>query len=136
MTKLINIGMCVTINGKQYQAKEANDDIKCNKCIGLEDPICWNGTLPDCGFVGSLIPGRNQYFIRAKETMKGRRCIKSDFKVGKVIYYVGRASLNLTKRKIRKEDMPDWVAGSYEMLIPFTTRRAAQAYIDSRKGAN
>jgi hypothetical protein len=86
---------------------------------------------------GSLI------WQRAKETMKGRRCIKSDFVVGRKLYWVGPA-YRLKEMTIctgqankvaafNKKDADFYL--TVDIWPTFTTRRAAQAYINSRKGA-
>lgn len=107
------LNVAYTIKGKHYltsQYKRGNSCIQCE--IDCKD-------VSRCDRV---------IFKHVRESHKGRRCIKSDFKVGAVIWYVGDSSLSLDRCKLAEEIITRWLKGSFCMLVPFTTRRAAKAY--------
>lgn len=109
-----------TINDKQYLTSCFELGTDCSRCSIVH---CER----DVGYCGKVI------FKQVRESHKGRRCIKSDFKVGKVIWYVGDSSLSLDKCKLKQETIDRWLRSVFCMLIPFTTERAAKAYVAMRQ---
>lgn len=128
----IRVGECVTLQGKQYRRVSVPFGYCSSKggCIGFcNSAMC--RLLPYCGNVGKA---NFCIFKRARESFSGRRCIKGDYLSNKTIYGVGKYSLDLYTM-----DGPVSESRATSQIKPecnvtyFTTRRAAQAYIDMCK---
>ena len=122
-----------TIEGKQYLAVLSGTNM-CNNIRDKNKACVFWGKCNSQTHSKECCGSEPMWFVRVRETMKGRRCIKSDFKIGRKLFRVSKHLLDMWSNPLSKGDVECWQADMFTNIIAFTTARAAQAYIDSRKG--